>query len=433
MLPPVTVPAGLVEVLQMARAGFGAPSFVTFTALVTGYLGATGRRTITGMWIAAGLAGRVHHSRAHRFFSHVKWCPDTVGLLLARAVIAVFIPDGQPVSVVVDDTLFHRYGRKVFAAFWQHDGSARGRDGIGRGNCFVIFGISCPVAVVGRPVFFPLLFRLYQPKRSPSKPELARQMAAIFARATCPRPVHVVADAAYRSKLWRALPGGWSFTTRLAHNATLYAPAPPPTGRRGRPATKGNKLGKPADLAAAATWRRATVSYYGKTSTVELATVRCLWYGSLGKVPVNVVLVRQLGSARAYDIALVTTDPAASAAQIVARYAARWPVEQSIKDGKDLLGAGDAQNRLPVAVARTVPFAMLCQTILILWYHRAGTAEADIAAHRARRPWYTTKRHASLDDMLIAFRRARITIVSAGHEPASQNLAEPVTCTAAAA
>jgi hypothetical protein len=39
MLPPLTVPAGLLEVLQVARAGFGAPSFVTFTALVTGYLG----------------------------------------------------------------------------------------------------------------------------------------------------------------------------------------------------------------------------------------------------------------------------------------------------------------------------------------------------------------------------------------------------------
>jgi hypothetical protein len=332
MLPPLTVPAGLLEVLQVARAGFGAPSFATFVALVTGYLGATGRRTITGMWIAAGLAGRVHHGRAHRFFSAAKWCPDTVGLLLAQAVIAAFIPAGQPVTVAVDDTLFHRYGRKVFAAFWQHDGSARGRDGIGRGNCFVIFGISCWVQLVGRPVFFPLLFRLYQPKRGPSKPQLARKMTGVFARATHPRAVHLVADAAYRSKLWRALPVGWSFTTRLAANATLYAPAPPPTGKRGRPATKGAKLGKPADLAAAAVWTQSTICCYGKTSTVEMAVVRCLWYGSLGKAPVQAILVRDLGSTRIYDIALVTTDLAAAAEQIVVRYAARWPVEQSIKD-----------------------------------------------------------------------------------------------------
>jgi hypothetical protein len=151
------------------------------------------------------------------------------------------------------------------------------------------------------------------------------------------------------------LPAGWSFTTRLASNATLYAPAPPPTGKRGRPATKGARLGKPADLAAVAAWTRVTISYYGDTSTVELAVVRCLWYGSLGKVPVQVILVRKPGSTRTYDIALITTDLAATGEQIVVRYAARWPVEQSIKDGKDLLGAGDAQHRLPAAVARTVP------------------------------------------------------------------------------
>lgn len=433
MLPELTVPAGLLEVLQACRGAFTAPTFSTFITLVRGYLGATGRRTITGMWVAAGLAGRRHHARAHRFFSHAKWCPDTVGLLLARVVITALVPDGAPITVVVDDTLFHRYGKQVAAAFWQHDGSARGRDGLGHGNCFVIFGISCWVDLIGRPVFFPLLFRLYQPKRGPSKPELARAMAGIFTAATRPRRVHLVADAAYRSKLWQALPSGWSFTTRLAANATLYAPTPPRTGKRGRPRTKGDKLGKPAELAATATWRQATVSYYGKTQAVQLATIRCLWYGSLGKIPVQVVLVRKPDSSRAYDIAIVSTDVDSAAEQLVARYAARWPVEQSIKDGKDLLGAGDAHNRLPTAVARTVPFAMLCQSVLILWYHRAGTTEADLATARALRPWHRHKTHLSLDDLQIAFRRARITIISAAHEPNSQTPPGAVTCTATAA
>src|SRR5437868_7664174 len=42
-----------------ARRGAGrvhAPTFVTFTSLVTGLLGATGSRTVTGMWSAAGAA-----------------------------------------------------------------------------------------------------------------------------------------------------------------------------------------------------------------------------------------------------------------------------------------------------------------------------------------------------------------------------------------
>jgi hypothetical protein len=49
---------------------------------------------------------------------------------------------------------------------------------------------------------------------------------------------------------------------------------------------------------------------------------------------------------------------------------------------------------------------MLGLTILILWYAGRGTAEADLAAARARAPWDRKKTHISIDDMLIAFRRA---------------------------
>jgi SRSO17 transposase len=420
MLPAVTIPAGLLPMLDVVRGGFGASTFATFAVLVTGFLGATGRRTVTGMWLSAGLGGVAHHARAHRFFSHAVWDPDTVGLLLARAVLAVFVPADAAVTVVVDDTLFHRYGRRVFGCFWQHDGSARGRDGIGRGNCFVIAGIVAEVAWMNRPVFFPILFRLYQPKNGATKPELAHEMTAVLTRAVHPRRLHLVVDAAYRSPVWRRLPAAVTFTTRLASNAVLYAPAPPPTGKRGRPRTKGERLGTAADLAATLGFGQATITRYGTTATVQLAQTSCLWYGSLHAVAVRVILVREHGSNKPYDIALVTTDLSTSAEAIVCRYARRWSVEQSIKDGKDLLGAGDAQNRLPKAVQRTVPFTMLAQTILLLWYAHAGNTEADIAARRASAPWYQHKTHVSLDDMLIAFRRARITTVPAAHAAIEQ-------------
>ena len=85
---PVTVPPSLLIVLQVLRPCFTAPSFATLAALVTGVLSGAGRRTVTGMWQAAGLAGSVHWSRAHRFFSRAVWDLDQVGLALARAVVA---------------------------------------------------------------------------------------------------------------------------------------------------------------------------------------------------------------------------------------------------------------------------------------------------------------------------------------------------------
>jgi hypothetical protein len=415
MLPLATVPPCLLEVLQTCRGGFGAPAFATFVALVVGALGAIGPRTVTGMWVAAGLADRLHWSRAHRFFSETRWDPDTVGLLLAQLVVSVFVTAGSAVTIAVDDTLFHRYGKLVYGAAWQHDGSAKGRDGIGRGNCFVVVGLVVDVPFMGRRVFLPLLFRLYVPKAGPSKTEHARAMVNLLARALPPRRVHVVADALYRGPAWRRLPGNVTFTTRLAHTAVLYAPPAAPSVRRGHPAWKGRRLGTPGEIATTAAWRRTVVTRYGETATVLLAEIRCLWWGSLHRTPLRLILVRDLGRRRRADLALITTDLATPAQEIVARYATRWSIEQAIKDGKDLLGVGDAQSRVQAAVQRTVPFMMLTLTILVCWYARFGDAAADLAERRGLARWYRHKKTTiSVTDMLIAFRRARITTVDAG-------------------
>ncbi|MGW3473230.1 transposase [Saccharopolyspora sp. NPDC000995] len=112
----------------------------------------------------------------------------------------------------------------------------------------------------------------------------------------------------------------------------------------------------------------------------------CLWWGSLHRRQVTVVLVRETDSTGPYDIALVSTDTSASAETITARYADRWSVEHTIKDSKSLIGAGDTANRLRRAVERSVPFAMLGLTILILWYAANGTSDTDLATARTRAP-----------------------------------------------
>ena len=37
----------------------------------------------------------------------------------------------RSITVNIDDTLFRRWGRKVYAAFWTHDGAAQGKHKIG--------------------------------------------------------------------------------------------------------------------------------------------------------------------------------------------------------------------------------------------------------------------------------------------------------------
>jgi hypothetical protein len=297
----------------------------------------------------------------------------------------------------------------------------------------VVAGLIVAVPFLARSICLPVLFRLHIPKSGVSKPDAARALVGLLARAFPERTIHVVADAAYRGPAWRTLPGNTTFTTRLATNAVLYALPPGPTGRRGHPAWKGTRLGTCADLAATATWRTTRVTRYGKTDTVRIATVVCLWWGSLHRTPVTVVLLKETDSTRPYDIALMSTDTRASVDTIISRYADRWSVEQTLKDSKTLIGAGDAANRLPRAVERTVPFTMLGLTILVLWYAGHGTTETDLAAARARAPWNRKKTHVSIDDMLIAFRRARITAITAGQDTVNQYPAKPATSTNTAA
>jgi hypothetical protein len=53
-----------------------------------------------------------HWSVAHRFFSTARWDLDALGLATARMLVATFTSDGQALTVAVDDTLFHRNGRR---------------------------------------------------------------------------------------------------------------------------------------------------------------------------------------------------------------------------------------------------------------------------------------------------------------------------------
>lgn len=407
MLPLMTVPASVAQLLAPLRACFTAPTFRVFTALWVGLVGATRRRTVCGLWIAAGLSALVHHGRAHRFFSHARWSVDQLGLAVARLVIERLLAAGEAVVVSVDDSLFRRYGRKVHAAAWQHDGSAPGPRKIGFGNNWVIVGIVVQLPLLTRPVCLPVLFRLWRPKSGISKVDHAVALVALLAAAHPDRKLHVVGDAAYHGPACKTLPRRVSWTCRLPANATLYDLAPPRTGKRGAPRKKGDRLGKPADVAATATFAEVSVTRYGKTETIHVAQVNCLWYGAFGPQPMRLTLVREPGTTSGYDLALISTDVDSPAETIVTRYASRWSIEVVNLEAKHVLGVGQARNRTENAVSRTVPFGLLVMSLVMLWYAAHGHPD-DVVARREESPWYATKTEPSFEDMLVKLRRVII-------------------------
>ena len=230
------------------------------------------------------------------------WATEDPAGVLGRPAGA--LPSGVPPPRHVHAV--HRAG-----AFWTHDGAAQGGGKIAGGNRWVVAGIAVRLPFCTAPVCLPVLFRLWAGRGSASPVELAGQLLGLVA-AEFPGPcVHGVGDAAYHGR--PLLVAGSTWTTRLPANAALYDLAPPRTGRRGRPALKGPRLGRPADLAAGAGWQPVAVVRDGRGASVYVAEVPCLWCGSFGNTVGRCVLVREEGSTRPYDLALFSTDPTSCA------------------------------------------------------------------------------------------------------------------------
>jgi DDE superfamily endonuclease len=254
-------------------------------------------------------------------------------------------------------------------ARWQHDGSAPSKGKVSFGTCFVTAGIVVALPFCSRPVCLPVPARLDIPvkrararKHVPqpgSKVAQAAELVRVLAAAFPGRAVHVAADAFYHGSPVKDLPAGVTWTCRLMASAALYDLAPPRLpGTRGRPRVRGQRPGKPKDLAAAADREPARIRARGRRRPIQLTERTCLRYGCL-------------------------PTPAAA---LIERYAARWSIEQAFYDIRNVLGGGQARNRARAAVERTIPFTMLIHTLIIIWYARHGHHDAVITRRREAQP-----------------------------------------------
>jgi hypothetical protein len=420
------VPSSLDELLLLFLPCFTRPTFQTFGALVVGQVSQTRLRCVTGMLVGARLSEVWHHARAHRFFSHARWSADELGLKMAEVIVERLLDPDAPLTVPIDDTLTKRRGRKVFGCFWHHDATANSRKGsVAWGNNWVTAGINVKLPFLERTVCLQVLFRLWIPRRKeipkhkpdperPSKPRLGKEMLCLLAKQFPSRKIHGVGDAAYASGAFVGLPENVTMTSRLRSDATLnkLPPPRPPEGqrKRGRPPKKGAKLPKLDQIATnpATKWVKSTVCRYGKTEEVMAHAFRCLWYDAFGSQTVQVVIIQDTTKPSGYELAIISTDLEASAAQLIERYAERWPTEVAYEEGKELFGVGEARNRSQKAVERTVPFQFLAMSLTITWYAVHGHHPDDVAEHRQRSPWYLTKTTPSFADMLAKLRRVII-------------------------
>jgi hypothetical protein len=303
---------------------------------------------------------------------------------------------------------------KVFGVGMHHDPllSTRKTALMNWGHSWVVLGVIVRFAHWPQRAFcLPVLFRLYLNKKSAerdrrkyrTRPELAVEMLRVVCGHREKRRFHVLADSAYGGQsVLNELPKNCDLTSRLLMNARLYDAPPERTlGTNGRPRKRGRLLPTPEAMLADRA-RRVTLDLYGRHDEVRLRDCEARIYSAPAR-PLRVVAVEPLLGGRTRQ-AFYSTCWNATAEAVLSWYAMRWSLEVAFHDSKQSLGFEEPQGWTRRAVERTAPMAMLLYSLIVLWFVDQG--------HRhyrtIKRPWYTTKQHASFADMLTTLRRETI-------------------------
>ncbi|MGH8996391.1 MAG: IS701 family transposase [Acidimicrobiales bacterium] len=411
--------SGLAALLALTASAFSAPSFAIFTDLVTGWVLAPGRRTVTAMIAVADPDRRRAHDAYHRFLRDGAWAMAGLWKILATHAICRFAPEGV-VPLDCDDTLYHKAGPKVA-------GAGIFRDAVRSSARRVVYALGLNLVVItlrvtplwgGCPIGVPINVRLHRKKDQTTTIDHAAAMIREIAAWLPERTFHLCADGAYATLAGAQLPR-CHLTSRMRRDAAIYEPAPPHTGRRGRPRTKGARLPTPQALAAKApkrNWQRVDIDQRGQTVQRLVSVQDVLWYKINKTSLVRLVIVRDPDSTQPDDF-FFTTDLAATGAEVASRYAGRWSIEVTFRDTKQDLGGEDPQCWKRNGPGRAAALSLWLHGLIWCWYldtHPAGGTWPT-------RPWYPHKNTPSFLDALAAIRRVlwsqRITALSsAGHE-----------------
>ena len=405
---------GFLALLGLARAGFTAPSFAIFTDLMTGWVCAPGRRTVTAMIRVADPAGRRAHDAYHRFLRDGTWSMPHLWTTLGVHLMQHLAPTGT-IELACDDTLLHHTGRHVHGAGTFRDAVAStiGKLVYARGLNLVVVTLTVHPPWGGTPIAVPVGARVHHKDDTITTTGHARAILAGIAGWFPERTVHLVADGAYATLAGHRTPG-IHLTSRMRRDAALYDPAPPRTGKRGRPRTKGKRLLTPAAMSTtvpAADWDTIEADNRGTTITRLVYLRDVLWYRLNPTDLVRLVIVRD-PAGREPDDYFFTTDLTATAATIVNRYATRWAIEVCFRDVKQHLGAQNPQTWKRQGPERAAALSLWLHAATWTWYlthHPEGTTWTP-------RPWYPNKTTPSFQDALAALRKAlwtpRITTTS---------------------
>ena len=389
-----------------------------FLSLVLGVLLSFARRRTVTQWIRAGQIS----DRFRLVFYHMPRIGRKGGdlfdamLEMILETLATVIATAAEIRLVLDDSPTKRYGKKIEGAGFHHNPTP------GRTNAKTCFGHSWVVAVlvVTHPMFgeisFPVAAELYLRKKEIDKlrKKYSRQfktktaMAVAMIERLVPKfarfgkPVSIIVDGGY-AKDTVLVPLGKlenvTVITRLRRDAALFEipPARKP-GQRGRPRMYGERIDIKSMLASKNGWQTIECRLYGQVVKKTIKTFTATSRLTKGK-PLQVVLVKEDTTTW---VPLMSTNPDASAKEILESYGVRFGIEETFKDLKEVWGWGKQEVRLLESneAATTLNMLLYSLTELATW----DLPAADLVDRRDA-PWDDPDRRPSHADRRNFLRR----------------------------
>jgi hypothetical protein len=357
--------------IQPFRSIFQYQTWIKAQVLVVGAILAPRKRTVTAALRAVGLADGRDFAKYHQVLNRAVWSSRQASQVLLTLLLAV-LDDGHGHLVFgIDETIERRRGSQITARGIYRDAvrSSGSHFSKASGLRWIALMWLTPIPWAHRVWALPFLTvlapseRYYETKKRMHKKltDWARQMIIQLRRWLPHRALVVVGDNGYAVidllHACQSLPHPVTMVTRLRLDAALYEPAPAYSGV-GRPRKKGARLPTLRSLLTApqTQWAKLELPWYGnKPRRMEVASGTAVWYHS-GKpvVPIRWVLIRDPKGQ--YDpLALLSTEPAYTPAQIVTWFVRRWSVEVTFEETRAHLGVETQRQWSDLAILRTTP------------------------------------------------------------------------------
>ena len=379
---------------------FTVPTTEIFLNLITGWVLCTAKHTITGILPFADPAGQKAHDAYHRFFPDASWAMSELWRLLTILLVRVFYPTGV-IPTDLDDTLFHRSGRKINGAGWWRD--AVRSTGT---NIVQAWGLNLVVLTLrknppwgGEPLGLPINMRLHR-KNGPTLIELASQMLTEVALWLPQRRFLCSADGFYASLAGEDI-ANTHIISRMRRDANIYdLLGKKRKKQRGRPRKKGKKLPAPEQMAKRIhNFKLVKTCERGKSRKRLVYTRKVVWY-RVSQKPVLLVISRDPAGKEKDDF-FFTTDLSLTVAEVINGFAGRWSIEDTFKNTKQFIGGQEPQTWKRKGPERAAALSLWIYSAIWLWYLQQKSKRRYFFVQ----PWYPGKSAPSFADALSCLRR----------------------------